>query len=149
MRRALGCLFFVTIATCFVNQASAVTVFSENWDDLNGATRWSAPIIADENPSLGFDGLVDYKFDYSQLGAPPAPHSVGGTTIGLRLETNKTDNGDPNQDQGEAVGVVPLSALANIPAGDFSLKVDAYSYVNTVADGTTEYTTLGVFNHGN
>lgn len=127
-----------------VDVASAQLVFSEDWDDLNGASRWSAPIISLEVPALGFDGLVDYAFDYSALGAPSAPHSVGGSTIGLRLETNKTDS---DGDEGEAVGVVPLSVLAAIPAGDFSLKVDAYSFVNT-NDGTTEYTSVGVFNHG-
>src|SRR5262245_7848978 len=112
---ALGALALLT------RPAAGQLVFSENWDDLNGAARWSAPITVLETPPLGWDGLVDYAFDYSALGAPSAPHSTGGTTIGLRLESNKTDS--PG-DEGESVGVIPLSALAAIPAGDFSLKVD-------------------------
>ncbi len=121
--------------------------FFEDWDDGMGALRWSAPIVALENPGFGFDGSVDYAFDYSVIGAASAPNSVGGTTIGVAFETNTTDNGDVSIDQGEGVGIVPLSALGNIPSGDFSLTADAYIFWNG-GNGSTEYLTIGVFSMG-
>jgi hypothetical protein len=126
--------------------------FIEDWDDGNGATRWSAPIVAQQNAAIAFDGNVDYAFDYSSIGAASAPNSSGGTTMGVALQTNLTDQcpGDPDcsgSAEGEAVGIVPLSALGNIPVGDFTFRTDMYIYLNGVG-GTTEYATVGVFSQG-
>ncbi len=143
MKRTLRLTMLIALAITPITRAQ----FFEDWDDGMGASRWSAPIVALEDPSLGFDGSVDYAFDYSVIGAASAPNSEGGTTIGVAFETNTTDNGDPGLDQGEGVGIVPLSALGNIPSGDFSLTADAYIYWNG-GNGSTEYLTIGVFNTG-
>ena len=62
-----------------------VLLFSDDLDDSNGSNRWSAPIYAEENPALGADGTVDFAFDYSTIGAPSAPNSSGGSTIGIAI----------------------------------------------------------------
>ena len=136
------------------SSASAqVIVFSEDWDDGSGSTRWSAPIVAQEDPGIAFDGNVDYAFDYSTIGAPSAPGSSGGSTIGVAFGTNLTDQcpTDPNctdSDEGEGVGIVPLAGLADIPVGvDFTLKADAYLYWD-FQSGSTEYATIGAFSGG-
>jgi Calx-beta domain len=38
--------------------------------------------------STGGSNVADLYFDYSTVGIPPAPHSVGGTTRGLKLQAN-------------------------------------------------------------
>ena len=142
-------ILMITLCTA----GTALAQFSEDWDDGNGASRWSAPITALEDPGIAFDGGVDYAFDYSTLGIPSAPNSMGGTTIGAAMESNTTDQcpADPacvDSDEGEALGIVPLSALGQIPSGDFSLKTDAYMFWNG-GSGSTEYLSIGVFNQGN
>lgn len=132
------------VAISMTSVASAQEIFSEDWDDGNGGMRWSAPIPALETPALGFDGTVDYAFDYSMLGAASAPNSTGGTTIGAAFETNTTDS--PG-DEGEGVAIVPLAGLADIPAGDFVLNADVYMFWNGTG-GSTEYATLGVHSGG-
>lgn len=140
------------VALAAASSASAQVVFSEDWDDGNGASRWSAPITALEDPGIGPDSNVDYAFDYSVLGAGSAPNSTGGTTVGVAFESNVTDNcpGDVNcedSDEGEGVAIIPLAGLADIPAGDFSFKADAYLYWN-FESGSTEYATMGVHSQG-
>ncbi len=143
-----------TIASWLILIISSVAMgqFFEDWDDLNGASRWSAPIVALEDPNIAFDGNVNYAFDYSIIGASSAPNSTGGTTIGVSMESNRTDQcpADPNctdSDEGEGLGIVPLSSLGQIPSGDFRLTTDAYLFWNGES-GSTEYTTIGVFSGG-
>lgn len=149
--RVTICSIALAAVVSMTSTASALP-FSEDWDDGLGATRWSAPIIAQEDPGIPFDGSVDYAFDYSVLGAGPAPNTPGVTTIGVAMETNTTDQcpADPNctdSDEGEGVGIVPLSALATMPAGDFLLQADMYIYWNG-GSGSTEYGTFGAFSGG-
>lgn len=140
-------------ALTMASSASAQLIFSDDFDDGAGATRWSAPIPALEDPGIGFDGSVDYAFDYSVLGAASAPNSSGATTIGIAFESNTTDQcpADPNcedSDEGEGVAVVPLAGLADIPVGvDFSLTADVYMFWN-FESGSTEYATFGVHSGG-
>lgn len=66
------------------------------------------------------------------------------------METNTTRQEDMDGnliDQGESVGIVPLSALATIPDGYFKLTADVYLYWNG-GSGSTEYGTLGVYSNG-
>lgn len=136
----------ITILSVLLLGASSVFgQFTEDWDDGNGISRWSAPIPALENPSLGFDGNVDYAYDYSVLGIPSAPNSVGGTTIGVGLETNLTVQTDDTAFEGEGVGIVPL--MGDLPAGDYRLTADAYMFWN-FESGSTEYLTIGVHSGG-
>lgn len=133
------------IAAIAASNASAVTVFSENWDDGAGASRWSAPIPFQEDPGIAFDGNVDYAFNYSILGAGPAPGGDGITTIGVMMETNTTDQcpsaGCVDSDEGEGVAIIPNSFT--LPAGDYTLTADVYLFWNG-GGGSTEYAGLGV-----
>lgn len=114
-------------------------MFAEDWDDGLGADRWSEPLFALENTDLEFDGAVDYSFDYSDIGAPSAPNSTGGSTSGVFLETNLTEAGEVNE--GESVGILPDGFT--LPEGDFTLTADVYIFWNG-GPGSTEYATLGV-----
>ncbi len=142
-------LFGVAVAAVAITTSSAsAQLFSEDWDDGAGAGRWSAPIVALECAACGFDGNVDYAFNYASIGAPPAPGTAGGTTIGIMMETNTTVNRNEAGAavfQGEGVGVVPLGF--NLPAGDFVLTSDVYMFWNG-GGGSTEYAGLGAFSGG-
>ena len=71
------------LALCGPTSLHAQTqVFSENFDtdhSLDGT--WVTNTIGGYNP-------VNLYFDYSTVGIPPAPHSTGGTTRGLKLQAN-------------------------------------------------------------
>jgi hypothetical protein len=142
-------LLGVAAATmAFTASSSSAMLYTEDWDDTLGSTRWSAPIVALECAACGFDGSVDYAFDYSSIGAPSAPGSAGGTTTGIMMETNTTVDRDGFGNpvfQGEGVGVVPTGF--NLPAGDFILTSDVYMFWNG-GGGSTEYAGLGVFSGG-
>src|SRR5512140_1978016 len=59
-----------------------VTIFSEDFDtDHRLDNTWITNSVGGYNP-------VDLYFDYSTVGIPSAPHSVGGTTRGLKLQAN-------------------------------------------------------------
>lgn len=134
----------VLVAAVSASSASAATVFSEDWDDGAAAGRWTT-VVYQEEPNVPFDGNVDHAFDYSTIGAPSAPGSIGGTTLGVAMETNTTDNcpGDPNctdSDEGEAVGIVPNAFV--LPAGDYTFTADVYMFWNG-GGGSTEYAGIG------
>ena len=107
LKRILGC---AAILLCVASLASANVIFSDDFDDGAGQTRWSGPIVALENPLLGWDGTVDYAYDYSGV-AGSAPNS-GGSTIGVAFTSNNTNSVG---DEGEAVGIIPMASLADIP----------------------------------
>lgn len=132
--------FAVMAASLTFSTAKAQTIFTESWDDGDGAMRWSAPIVDAENGL--FDGTVDYAFDYSTLGVPSAPNS-DGSTVGLFMEVNTTDQ---EGDEGESVAII--ASDLSIPDGDFSLSMDVYYNVFNAGGGTTEYGTFGVFASG-
>ncbi|HEY5911943.1 MAG TPA: Calx-beta domain-containing protein [Verrucomicrobiae bacterium] len=75
-------------------------VFSEDFQtDHSSDSTWIINTVGGYNP-------VDLYFDYSTVGIPPAPHSTGGTTRGLKLQANLDS----------AVGVFP-SGCSVSPAG--------------------------------
>lgn len=125
----------ICVALYHAHLATAATLFDDDFDDGQASTRFSAPFFSAETGSI--DGLVDYALDYSTLGLPSAPHSSGGSTIGLGIQVNNTD--DP-VDEGEAIGVSPN--VAALP-GDYSVSVDAYIYYGGGA-GSSEHAVLGV-----
>ena len=144
---AMRYILSLALAALFVSSSYA-QLFMEDWDDGNGAMRWSDPIVDAENGT--FDGSVDYAFDYSTVGVAPAPNS-SGTTTGLFMEVNTSVQ---EGDQGETVAI--LADSFTIPAGNFVLTMDAYFNVNNLTNpdtgdapgGSTEYGTFGIFASG-
>ncbi|MEO1496602.1 MAG: PEP-CTERM sorting domain-containing protein [Planctomycetota bacterium] len=139
MQRCLVACAALALATV---AGAQTTIFSEDWDDGLGADRWSDPLIQLETETLSFDGSVDYNFDYSVI-ASSAPNSAGGSTTGIYMETNTTDDGDV--DEGESVGVIPNGFT--LPAGDFTFSADLYLFWNG-GSGSTEYSIFGVHHQG-
>lgn len=143
--RALALVAICGLATA---SANAQVLFSEDFNDGSGATRWSAPITTQEDPGIADDSNTDFAFDYSTFGISAAPNGTG--TIGLLQQTNLTDQcpSDPactDSDEGEATGVVSNFMLP--ASGNYQVTADLYLFWNG-GSGSTEYSSFGVGHDG-
>src|SRR5262245_14615079 len=77
-------IFFVCCAFGIASMASA-SFYTDDFD-TNTSASWTT------NASTG-NNAATFSYDYSAVGIPSAPHSVGGSTKGLKLEANY--NGRP------------------------------------------------------
>ncbi len=110
--------------------------FQDDFDAGTSAGAWEAY-------SAGGDYTVDFAYDYSSRGIPAAPHSAGGTTVGLRLAVNV--DGVP------AVDGVSLYPTGQTFTGDHTLKFDMWLHYNGPAGGgmgSTEFATAGLLHGG-
>jgi hypothetical protein len=119
-------------------------LFDVNFDDGTAAGNFSSPFFSAETGVI--DGAVDFNFDYSTLVAspgtgdefvPPAPNTIGGTTIGMAITVNNTN--DPT-DEGEAIGVSPI--IPTLP-GSYQLRADAFIFFPGSGGGASEHAVVG------
>jgi hypothetical protein len=112
------------------------TIFSDNFDS-NTAANWIV------NKSSG-DNSVTFNFDYSTLGIPSAPHSTGGTTLGVQLKANLTLG---------VVAAISISPANQNFSGDYRLHFDGWINVNgpfpAGGASSTEFLTAGIGTAGN
>ncbi|TWT43416.1 PEP-CTERM sorting domain-containing protein [Botrimarina hoheduenensis] len=141
-------LAFAMIGSLAVSSASAQILYTEDFDDLAGATRWSTIQTTEFTTP---DSTIDYAFDYSQIvdpfvgggtPIPPAPNGDGISTIGVFMTANNTDN--TTGDEGDGIGAVSSYAL---PSGNFKVAADMYLFWNG-GGGSTEYGGIGVHHDG-
>jgi hypothetical protein len=129
----------LVLATLLVSgvAASAVTFFADNFDADS-----SALYTVSKDP----DAVAVFAYDYSALGIPAAPSSVGGTTRGLRLEAN---NGDTTG----LAAAISLSPIGVSVSGDYALRFDLWLNSNGPfpqgGGGSTQFATAGVGTAGN
>jgi hypothetical protein len=138
--------FFVVATNLYGSTTSSVvsltvyppqtTVFSDNFD-TNSSANW----VVNKSST---DTRVTFAYDYSALGIPPAPHSVGGTTRGLKMEANLSA-GIP-----AALSISPLNQSFS---GDYRLHFEMWMNVNGPlpggGTGSTEFLTAGIGTAGN
>jgi len=135
---AVGANGSVTLAIRDDEQPPGPILFSDDFDSdtsANYAVRFGAVNGID-------DKVVLFNFDYSTEGLPSAPHSVGGTTRGLKVTVNKNDA----TASAAAVNVYPLNVSFS---NDFALRFDMYLRFSSAAAGTTEHAIFGVNHSGN
>jgi hypothetical protein len=117
--------------------ASAQNLFFDNLD-LDTSANYTV--------SSDADTLATFAYNYSALGIPSAPNSVGGSTIGLKLEAN---NGDATA-AAAAIGVSPAGRTF---IGDITLRFDMWINANGPFPGggvgSTQFVTAGVGTAGN
>jgi hypothetical protein len=116
---------------------SEAVLFADDFDGVNSGQNWTAL-------SYGGDYVADFAFDYSTRGIPPAPHSIGGSTIGLRMSANAND-------ATAATDAVSAYPLATNFTGDYALKFDMWINYNGGAAGgigSTQFSTAGVNHSG-
>ena len=112
------------------------TVFADDFDS-NSAASW----IVNRSSS---DTSIAFSYDYSALGIPSAPHSVGGTTVGVQMKANLTQG---------VVAALSISPTNQSFSGDYRLHFDAWINVNGPFPGggasSTEFLIAGLGTAGN
>jgi GH25 family lysozyme M1 (1,4-beta-N-acetylmuramidase) len=112
------------------------TVFEDDFES-NSAASW----IVNRSSS---DTAIAFSYDYSGLGIPPAPHSVGGTTLGLQMKANLTKG---------VVAALSISPTNQVFNGDYRLHFDAWINVNgpfpAGGASSTEFLIAGLGTAGN
>ncbi len=113
----------------------APILFEDNFD-TDSSVNWTIRFGAN-------DGVEDYTalfgYDYSADGIPSAPHSTGGTTLGLFLQVNKNDG------TGSSAGL-NLYPINKTFSGNYALRYDMLLSVGTAA--TTEHAIAGINHSG-
>lgn len=161
---ASGCVSFCFLFTSLANSALSQSLYFETFDDGSAASRWTAfPGIGFDNAGQiprpmdtnfdtmplfpGVDGVNDdftgFAFDYSTVGIPSAPHSIGGSTTGLKLQANLNSN---------ALGGFSASPNGLNLTGDYVVRFDHWA--NTLGplpvggSGSTNLSTFGILTSG-
>ncbi len=111
-------------------------LFSDSFD-VNTAGNW----ITNASSS---NCRVKFNYDYSADGIPSAPHSVGGTTRGLKLEANFSAG---------VIAAINLSPVGQSFGGDYRLRFDLWMNQNgpfpAGGTGSTQHGTAGIGTAGN
>lgn len=115
-------LSILTSAVFLSVNSQAQVVFSDNFDAGTSGSSWTTVLSHS-------DAFADLAFNYgSVLGIPAAPHSAGGSTIGMRFLAN------------QSAGVLQgISASPNGQSftGDFTLRFDMWlNYNGPLGPGT-------------
>jgi len=118
---------FLIIAIFTVSFANAQVLFSDDFDDGNGSSRWS-------EASVGGVNVSDFAFDYIAAGLPAAPNGGG---LGLKLEVNT----DPDAGASSQMYEFPAGQTFT---GNYTVSFDVWTDYEDGGSGTTEFITYGV-----
>lgn len=126
---AAASLFAATAAP--LASAATAPLFSDDFDATTAAAY---------NINLSSaDNRVTFGYNYAADGIPSAPHTVGGTTVGVKMESNLT--------AGVKAGLT-ISPKGQSFSGNYRLQFDAWQNSNGPmpggGTGSTEYLSAGV-----
>jgi hypothetical protein len=140
-------LLFASLAAASATSGQSQVLFTTNFD-TDQTSNWTV-----NNNGNGLN-KANFFFDYSALGIPSAPRSVGGSTVGLKLGANVSGTGP-------ASGVLPgisVSPTGQSFTGSYTLTFDwwhnwlgnASTGINAAAggSGSTQLSTFGVLTSG-
>ncbi len=109
------------------------------FDSFDSDTSANYTIVDESNAASGDgtpDSTIAFAFDYSTVGIPIAPRTIGSSTLGLRIAANETENDAGAPDHITAFNKISVT-------GSYRLTVDMYMGVEA-AGGTTEFSLIGV-----
>jgi hypothetical protein len=116
----------------FLSYTTSAQLYSDTFDTDTSANY---------TISKDTDSSATFAYDYSVLGIPRAPHSTGGTTMGLRLEAN-------NGDLTGAIAGISLSPIGRSFTVDYHLRFDMWVNANgpfpAGGTGSSQMVTAGV-----
>lgn len=123
---AAACLFG------FGSDSLGQVLFEDNFDSGFSDVNWTV------NQGGGTDSSAFFAFNYADIGIPSAPHSTGGSTIGLRFLVN--------QEAGVFQGI-SASPTGQSFTGDFRIRFDLWmNFVGPLdvgGNGTTQMASFG------
>ena len=137
-----------------VAHAQAV-LFSETFD-TDPSANWTVNTFIGGTTASGGSAAnaANFFFDYSSVGIPAAPNSIGGSTRGLKLQANITGTGP-------AAGLPPgisVSPTGQSFTGDYSLRFDWWTnFIGNTSggigntgggSGSTQLSTFGILTSG-
>lgn len=118
-----------------VHESTAQSLFSTSFD-TDTTANWTV------NAGAGTHA-ANFFFDYSSVGIPSAPNSLGGTTLGLKINANTVGG------IGNGISVSPTGQSFT---GDYRLAFDMWVNVNGPIDvggnGSTQLTMAGIGTSG-
>ena len=127
-----------------VVSASAATLYTENFDTDQTANWTFASSIAGDTANNNTGGEANVFFNYGSVGIPSAPHSIGGTTTGLKMEANV-----PGTATFSGMSMSPNGVSIN---GNFTMTFDAWQNANgpfpAGGSGSTQMTIGGYGSNG-
>lgn len=122
--------------------ASAAPIFAESFDtDATANWQFNSSVGAADAANNNSGNEANFFFDYSTVGIPSAPRSVGGTTRGLKMEANVFG------------GTAAFSGMSASPIGqsfqgNYILRFDAWQNFQGPmpggGNGTTQLTMAGI-----
>ena len=118
---------FLIIAIFTVSFANAQVLFSDDFDDGNGSSRWSEASVGGVNTS-------DFAFDYIGAGLPAAPNGGG---LGLKMEVNV----DPDNPATSQIYEFPAGQTFT---GNYTVSFDLWTDYEDGGSGTTQFIVGGV-----
>ena len=111
-------------------------VFSDSFD-ADTTANWTVS-------KSSADARITFNYDYSANGIASAPHSTGGTMLGVKLEANLTAG---------VIAALSMSPIGQSFSGDYRLHFDMWINVNGPFPGggssSTEFLTAGIGTAGN
>lgn len=110
--------------------AKAQVLFADNFD-ATPATAYNVN-VSPNNPG---NSAATFMYNYAADGIPSAPHSTGGTTIGVKLEANFTQI-PAGSGTGIASGVSISPILSTALPANYNLRFDAWENFNGPLDGS-------------
>lgn len=127
------CAAVSSAAFSLASTSSAQTLFEDNFDSGLSEFNWMSRLS-------GADAFADFAFDYSTIGIPAAPHSTGGTTMGMRFLVN--------QSAGAFQGI-SASPIGQSFEGDFKIQFDLWlNFVGPFPAGGSGSTQMASFGWG-
>ncbi|MDQ6632141.1 MAG: PEP-CTERM sorting domain-containing protein [Verrucomicrobiota bacterium] len=137
--KSIAALAFAGAFFIPITKGSAQTLFSDNFD-IDHTANWTKNFTTGNN-------AADIFFDYSTIGIPSAPNSVGGTTRGVKMESDFDIPG--------VLGGVSISPTGQSFLGNYRLKYDVWhNYngplgpINAGGSGSTQYSGGGILSSG-
>ena len=116
-------------------QPPAPVLFSEDFTE-NASAEWQIQFGANNGV---YDATVNWIYDYSGLGIGLAPGTTDGSTAGLYVTVNKSD------EVASSAGI-NLYPIGQSFSGDYALRFDMYLGFGTAS--TTEHALLGINHSG-
>lgn len=111
----------------------AQILYQDDFDAGTSGSSWTAQLSAS-------DAVANFAFDYSTLGIPSAPNSVGGSTIGMGFLVNQSEY------VFQGISATPNGQSF---AGDFRLSFDLwFNYAGPLGPGGDGTTQIGSFGWG-
>jgi hypothetical protein len=126
-RTRLVAAAMVALPAVIFPAVSSAQIYSDDFNSAGDAANYNIYITAG---ATGPSSDATFAYDYSALGIPSAPHSTGGSTLGLRLRTDNLQSS-----VGTTVGAIAIATKGLSLPSQYMVSVDVWG--NYIGSGTS------------